>query len=68
LAKSESDINQQVAIFEASPQVKSANVTKVGLSDTGNTYTFNITLAMNPSIFKPQVTATPVVTTATSTQ
>lgn len=53
-AATEADVNQQVAIFENSPQVSSVTVSTVGapsLLDTG--WTFTLVLIMNPSVFLP---------------
>ncbi len=52
VAKSEADVNQQVAIFENSPQVSAvtvSNVTAPQLSGSG--WDFSATLIMNPSVF-----------------
>ena len=53
-AASESDVNQQVAIFENSPEIKSVTVSNVGLSQTaGGGWNFTMLLTMNPSLFLP---------------
>ena len=51
-ATSEADVNQQVAIFENSPEVSSVTVSNVtGPSLLGGGWTFSVTLIMNPSVF-----------------
>jgi hypothetical protein len=52
-AVAESDINQQVSIFENSPEVSSVSVSKVAAPQPGTNseWTFNVTLIMNPSVF-----------------
>ena len=51
-ASSEADINQQIAIFENSPQVSSVSVSNVSAPQLlGGGWTFNATLVMNPSVF-----------------
>jgi hypothetical protein len=54
MAATEADVNQQVAIFEASPEVSSVSVSNVLAPQAGSAnaeWTFNLTLAMNPSVF-----------------
>lgn len=48
-AKSEADVNQQVAIFEAAPEVKAVNLSSVTLSATNGEWQFNAVLTMDPS-------------------
>lgn len=51
-AQSEEDVNQQVAIFENSPEVSSVTVSNVTApSLLGGGWTFSVTLVMNPSVF-----------------
>jgi Fimbrial assembly protein (PilN) len=50
-AKSEADVNQQVAIFEGSPEVQKVSVSTVGLSAASGLWQFTATLIINPSIF-----------------
>jgi hypothetical protein len=51
-ASTEADINQQVAIFENSPEVSSVTISNVSApSLIGNGWTFSVTLIMNPSVF-----------------
>jgi hypothetical protein len=50
-ATTENDINQQVAIYENSPEVKSVSVSNVGLAQTTGGWTFSAILTMNPSVF-----------------
>ena len=52
VAKSEADVNQQIAIFENAPQVSSVTVSNVSAPQLlGNAWTFTATLIMNPSVF-----------------
>jgi len=50
-AKTEADINQQIAIFESSPDVSGVSLSAVTAGQAGGGFTFNIALVMNPSIF-----------------
>jgi hypothetical protein len=50
-AKTEADINQQLAIFENAPDVSSVSLSGVSVSQTGSGFIFNVVLTMNPSIF-----------------
>ncbi|MGD1003742.1 MAG: PilN domain-containing protein [Minisyncoccia bacterium] len=51
-AASEADVNQQVAIFENSPEVSSVTVSDVTApSLLGGGWIFSVTLIMNPSVF-----------------
>jgi hypothetical protein len=52
-AKTEADVNQQVAIFQSSPQVSSMSVSGVTVG-SGGLWDFSVTLVMNPSIFLMQ--------------
>jgi hypothetical protein len=53
VAASEADVNQQVAIFENSPEVSSVTVPNVTAPQLlGNGWTFSVTLIMNPSVFE----------------
>jgi hypothetical protein len=49
-AGNEADVNQQIAIFESSPQVKSVAVTNVQLTSMG-LWQFTASLIMSPSLF-----------------
>lgn len=54
VAATEGDLNQQVAIFENSPEVSSVTVSSIaapqlGVNNAG--WTFNLTLVMKPSVF-----------------
>jgi superoxide dismutase len=53
-ATTEADVNQQIAIFEASPEVQKVSVSNVSAAPSGNGWTFNATLTMKPSIFTTQ--------------
>lgn len=46
-AKAEADVNQQIAIFEVAPEVKTVTVSTVSLSDTTGLWQFSVTLVMN---------------------
>lgn len=55
VAASEADVNQQIAIFENSPEVSSVSVSSVSapqLAQEG--WGFSVTLDMNPSVFAEQ--------------
>jgi hypothetical protein len=49
IAKTEADVNQQVAIFEADPAVKSMNISTVSFSDSNRLWQFAVTLTMDPA-------------------
>lgn len=64
--KTEADVNQQIAIFEAAPEVQSFTVSSLNTSPTNGLWQFNITLIMNPAaVFSasPQAATTTVTTT-----
>ncbi len=48
-AKTEADVNQQVALFEAAPEVKAVNLSSVALSATTGAWQFELILTMDPS-------------------
>jgi hypothetical protein len=51
-ANTEADVNQQVAIFENSPEVSSVSISEVSApSLPGGTWSFTVTLIMDPSVF-----------------
>ena len=50
-AKTEADVNQQIAIFETSPLVQKVSVTTVAAAQQGTGFTFGVTLVLDPSIF-----------------
>lgn len=53
-AATEADVNQQIAIFENSPEVSSVSVSNVvapELAGSNADWTFEVTLMMNPSVF-----------------
>lgn len=53
-AVAEGDLNQQLAIFEASPEVQRVNLTSVANSQAGAAgWTFNLTLVLSPSLLTP---------------
>jgi len=52
VAKTEADVNQQIAAFENSPEVSSVTVSNVNAPQLlGNGWSFTVTLDMNPSVF-----------------
>jgi Tfp pilus assembly protein PilN len=52
VAASEADINQQMAIFENSPDVSSVSISNVTAPQlAGSGWDFNVILVMNPSVF-----------------
>jgi hypothetical protein len=54
-ALTETDVNQQIAIFESSPEVKSLSITNVGSAGVNGALAFSVSLILNPDLF----TATP---------
>ncbi len=50
-AKTEADINQQLAIFENAPEVTGVSLSGVSVAQTGSGYTFNVVLTMASSVF-----------------
>lgn len=70
VAPSEADVNEQVAIFEASPAVQSVSVSNVGQPAGGAGAQFSATLVMNPSVFTAPTStaaAAPAVNNTTTT-
>jgi hypothetical protein len=51
LAKTESDLNQQVAIFESDPDVTSVNVSNISLANVSGFWQANLVLIMKPTVF-----------------
>jgi hypothetical protein len=53
VAATEGDINQQLAIFENSPEVSAVDISSVAAPQigAGTGWTFSMTLDMNPSVF-----------------
>ena len=51
VAKTEADVNQQMAIFENAPEVTNVALSSVGVAPIGGGFTFNVSLTMNPSVF-----------------
>jgi hypothetical protein len=49
-AENEADVNQQIAIFQASPEVSNVSISNVAIG-TGGLWQFSATLVMNPSLF-----------------
>ncbi|HVO28540.1 MAG TPA: hypothetical protein VMT81_00975 [Candidatus Paceibacterota bacterium] len=50
-SKSDADLNQQIAIFEASPQVDGLSISSVGLNAATGLWQFTATLDMDPGVF-----------------
>lgn len=50
-AATEADVNQQIAIFENSPEVNSVSVSNVGQAPTNGGWNFTMLLTMSPSLF-----------------
>jgi hypothetical protein len=76
VAKTSSDVTQQVAAFEAAPEVSSVVLSNVTFSPSTNGWIFNAVLTMQPSVFlwapgmsTPANAGAPVgtITTATTT-
>ena len=69
VAASEADVNQQMAIFEASPEVSQATISTVSLLQANNTWQFTVTLVMNaPLIFSATVPSSTAATASTTAQ
>jgi hypothetical protein len=51
LAKTETDLNEQIAVFESDPNVVSVNVSNVSIANVSNFWQANLVLLMKPSIF-----------------
>lgn len=50
-AATEEDVNQQISIFENSPEVTSVSVSNVAAAPTSGGWTFTILLTMDPGLF-----------------
>jgi hypothetical protein len=55
-AASEADVNEQIAIFQASPDIQSMVISNLTAATTGGGFQFGVTLLMNPSIFTASTT------------
>ncbi|MDE2019195.1 MAG: hypothetical protein KGJ13_02480 [Patescibacteria group bacterium] len=53
-AKTTADLNQQMAIFQSDPEVKSVSLSNVIMPVAGGIPQFNLSLLMNPAIFSAQ--------------
>jgi hypothetical protein len=51
IGKTSADTLEQIAAFEASPDILSVAISNVGFSSTLNGWAFNVSLAMEPSLF-----------------
>lgn len=72
-AKTAADVSEQLAVFEASPEVSSVSLSSVALSPTANIWVFNAVLNMQPAVFlwnpsesSPAVVVTSSLNTAVS--
>jgi len=65
VAQTESDVNQQLAIFEASPEVSNVTISGVSAGTTAG-WNFSVGLTINPSILSDSATST-VTSTSVST-
>lgn len=50
-ATTEADANQQIAIFESSPEVQSVSVSGISEPSGSSFWQFNVTLVLEPSVF-----------------
>jgi hypothetical protein len=79
VAKTSADVSEQIAVFEAAPEVSSVVLSGVNLSPSTNEWTFNVVLTMQPSVVlwtpgasptnapvAPAPVATPTTTTSTA--
>jgi hypothetical protein len=58
-ALTEADVNQQIAIFQSSPDIENVVVSNVGSATSpgsAGAFQFSVTLLMNPSVFTEQTT------------
>jgi Tfp pilus assembly protein PilN len=63
-ASSEADINEQIAIFQGSPEVENVAISNVGAATgSGGGFQFSATLLMNPSVFTSPTSAAASTTT-----
>jgi hypothetical protein len=51
VAKTSADVSEQVAAFEAAPEVSSVTLSSVALGSSLNAWNFNVVLTMQPSVF-----------------
>ena len=51
LGAGQADVDEQLEIFEASPEVQAVSVGTVAFSPTAGAWMFNVTLTMQPSVF-----------------
>jgi len=67
IAKTSADISEQVAVFEAAPDVSAVSISNITLLPTANQWTFNVVLTMRPSVFlwTPGVSSPSTITTPT---
>ena len=50
-AKTEADINQQIAIFENAPEVTNIALSGVSVAQSGSGFSFNVALTLSPTVF-----------------
>lgn len=50
-AKTQADLNQQIAIFQSAPEVKAVSISNVTLVPAVNLWQFSVSLVMQPSVF-----------------
>ncbi len=67
IAKTENDANQQMAIFEAAPEVKSAAISTVALQENTNSWQFGVTLNLDPTAVLRMASAIPSAATSSAT-
>ncbi len=76
VAKTSADVSQQIAAFEAAPEVSSVALSDVAFSSSLNGWTFSVVVTMRPSVFlwisgassvKTVITPTLITTPTTST-
>jgi hypothetical protein len=51
LAKSQGDMDQQLAIFESDPEIKNVAISNVSIANVSGYVSSNVTLTLNPSLF-----------------
>lgn len=67
VARTEADVNQQIAIFESSPLVAKVGISSVANSNTTGLWAFTVVLVMQPSVFvaTPAAAVVPVSSSTT---
>ncbi len=65
IAATEADVNQQIAIFESSPVVQKMVVSNVEVANAAGSWTFSVSLSMDPSVLTASSSFPAAATTTT---